>query len=229
MDKTKLLIRLGRELGIPVPILHVGYRVTDKKGRIISDQRGPGHSWTRNFYNLIFCAAADNGGDGGSTFGAGYMSAKTMAGTIYAGTNYTAERYNYQLLGYGLNNNANNSNFGILAGTDNTAFDINQYKLLAAIAHGNEAGQLFHQAQTAPTIAYTAGTKTWKASRSRLFNNNSGATITVKESGLANLYDMFHGGNTYNLIERNVPDPAIDVANGAQLTITYEIAMVFPD
>lgn len=229
MDKMETLIKLGRELGIPIPIAYVGYRVTDKKGRILSNQYGPGHSWTRNYYNFIFGSGSDGHGDGGSTFGAGLMSGKNTGGSILAGTGYAVTRGNFTQLGYGINNNTTTNDYGIVVGTNDTAFDFNQYALAAIIATGNAAGQLAYQAQLASALAYTAGTKTWKTTHSRLFNNNSGALITVKESALYWKCQMFTSNFGSLMFERNVPETPVDVAIGAQLTVTYEISMVFPD
>jgi hypothetical protein len=229
MDKTKLLIELGRELGIPIPMLYAGYKVTDKNGRILSNQYGPGHSWTRNYYNLLFAAGSDAKGDDSAAFGAGKMSSKQINGTIYSNSGSNMVRSSSNILGSGIINNTTSNAHGILCGTNDTAFNLDQYALQTIIAAGNAAGQLAHVAQAAPAIAYTAGTKTWKTTHTRLFNNNSGALITVKESGLYWYGQFFYGGNVYYMLERNVPSPAVDVANGAQLTITYSIEMVFPD
>ena len=229
MDKMQTLLKLGRELGIPIPIAYVGYRVTDKKGRILSNQYGPGHSWTRNYYNFIFGSGSDGHGDGGSTFGAGLMSGKATPGNIYANVIYSANRASYAILGYGFNNNTTTNDYGIVVGTDETAFGFDQHALGALIASGNAAGQLAYQAQLSPVLAYTAGTKTWKTTNSRLFNNNSGALITVKESALYWRGSIFSGAVQSYMFERNVPETPVDVAIGAQLTVTYEISMVFPD
>jgi hypothetical protein len=229
MDKTKRLIELGRELGVPIPLLYAGYKVTDKNGRILSDQYGPGHSWTRNYYNLLYGMAADTHGDNSGAFGAGYMSGKTTAGSIRSSLVYSPTRVSETLLGRGLNNNSATNTCGIVCGTNDLAFDLNQYNIQTIIPSGIAAGQLTHLAQASPALAYTAGTKTWKTTYTRLFNNNSGALITVKESGLIWYAAMYTIGSESFLLERNVPSPAVDVANGAQLTITYSIEMVFPD
>ena len=229
MDKTKRLIELGRELGIPIPILYAGYKVTDKNGRILSNQYGPGHSWTRNYYNLLFAIGGEAHGDNSGAFGAGYMSSKQTSGTIRSLLAIAAIRSGAPILGNGIVNNTTSNTYGIVCGINDTAFNLDQYALQTIIAAGNAAGQLAHVAQAAPAIAYTAGTKTWKTTHTRLFNNNSGALITVKESGLYWSGQFFYDSLITYMIERNVPNPAVDVANGAQLTITYAIEMVFPD
>jgi hypothetical protein len=229
MDKMETLIKLGRELGIPIPIAYVRYRVTDKKGRILSDQYGPGHSWTRNYYNFMFASGSDGHGDGGTTFGAGYMSSKQTTTAIHAVSTLSISRNSPTQLGWGVGNNTTSNDYGIVVGTNDTAFGFDQHALGALIASGNAAGQLAYQAQLNSVQAYTAGTKTWKTTHKRLFNNNSGALITVKESALYWKGLIFYDQVAAYMLERNVPATPIDVAIGAQLTVTYEISMVFPD
>jgi hypothetical protein len=90
----------------------------------------------------------------------------------------------------------------------------------ALIAHGTGAGQLTYQASGFNSKAYAL--KVWTATSKRIFNNNSGGDITVKEIGLYSAYYY-----VYYLTERSVLSPAVTVPNGAQLTATYEISMDF--
>ena len=54
-SKYKELKDKCRELHVPVPPeIHIGLQVHDKEGNLILDDLQRGHSWNRNFYNLIF-------------------------------------------------------------------------------------------------------------------------------------------------------------------------------
>ena len=117
-----------------------------------------------------------------------------------------------------------NATYGILVGTSDTAFSVENFAMGALIATGNGAGQFAYSAEKTQTTAYTGGAKTWKTTRSRIFNNNSGGSITVKEAAIAG-YNVGQGQSL--LFERSVLAPTVAVANGAQLTVTYEISMDF--
>lgn len=124
---------------------------------------------------------------------------------------------------------AGNLDQGIVVGTGDTAFDGNQSNLISLISEGTSSGKLSYQAQTAPTTTYASGTKTWTATQTRKMNNNSGASIIVKESGLMNGYYTFYrnAATIGFLVERSVLSPTVTVPDGAQLTVTYTISMDF--
>lgn len=218
-----------RELKVPSPPqIMIGLQVHDKAGNLTFDDVQRGHSWTRNFWNFMFgCASSAANITGAETvFGAGYMSGKTTGGTVQGRQYYGARLYgNVQ----GFINVAANANYGILIGTDNTAFNINNYAMGTLINHGNSSTQMFYAAhdQTSNSLSYNGGTKTWKHTFFRIFNNNSGASITVREAGLSGYSYLFEWAATYILYERSVLSPTVAVANGAQLTVTYEISMDF--
>jgi hypothetical protein len=80
---------------------------------------------------------------------------------------------------------------------------------------------------TAPVNVYTSGTKTWENTIIRIFNNNSGGVIVIKEAGLYWSGYLFDTSIGYHMHERSVLSPTVAVANGAQLTVTYAISMDF--
>ena len=96
--------------------------------------------------------------------------------------------------------------------------------MIAKIAHGNASGQFAYNAMSAPVATYNGGAKTWSSAPTRIFNNNSGGSITVGEVGLMWNGTCF-GSTTHYLFERSVLSPTVAVANGAQLTVTYTITM----
>lgn len=229
---------LAVELGVPSPPeIMIGLKVHDKNGTLVFDDIQRGHSWTRNFYNMLFASSCDVIGDGANNFGAGYMSGKRTDATLGYSASYSTVRANTSgdgsvaVLGAGLGNNSTDATFGVVVGTDNTAFSAEQYGLIAIIASGNGAGQFAYNTMAAPVASYTAGTKTWKNTVVRIFNNNSGGSITVKEVGLIFSWLMFtNTGSSPSkkyLMERSVLSPTVAVANGAQLTVTYEVSMDF--
>jgi hypothetical protein len=202
-----------RELRVmPPPDVMIKLQVHDGDRVLVFDDIQRGHSWTRNFWNT--CAYMMIDGTGATvTFGAGYMNLKynPTYGYIVAVQSAGIPQCNGLIT---------ETNRGIIIGTGDTAFSTEQYGLDAQILHGNGSGQMAYSAHAARTFAYTGGTKTWKTTIYRIFNNNSGGSITVKETGLYATVTSF-------LIERSVLDPTVAVANAAQLTVTYEISMDF--
>jgi hypothetical protein len=222
--KFEDLKALFRELKVPAPPeIMIGLKVHDRNSVLIFDDVQRGHSWTRNFWNFMFSATIDAPGDSSGLFGAGYMSGKTTGGTIRS-SGVVAQRAGNAAVGYGITDNT--TAFGIMVGTGDTAFSIDNFVLVTPIASGNSGSKLYYQAQVAPVVAYTAGTKTWKTTHHRIFNNNSGGSITVKEVGLYWSGNLFWSA-VVNLFERSVLSPTVAVPNGAQLTVTYQISMDF--
>jgi len=202
-----------RELRVPPPPdIMIGLQVHDENGILVFDDVQRAHSWTRNFWNQ--CMYAMTGGPlSGSTYAAGSSAIKYTYGGIAATAVWPGTPSCIGTLGSTIN--------GIVVGTDDTAFALTQFALGALIAHGTGAGQFSYAAQGAWSSAYTAGTKTWKSTTSRIMNNNSGGSITVKETGL------YHSPSNTVMIERSVLAPTVTVATGGQLTVTYEISMDF--
>lgn len=191
-----------RELHVPSPPeIMIGLQVHDYNGLLICDDIQRGHSWLRNGWNA-FLEYGTRCADSGSTYAAGSNQMKNISGIVVAATGYFSNRYI-----------AN-----VDVGTGDTSFSVEQFKLDSIVTTGAGAGQLVINAMNALTAAYA--NKTWTGVLSRIFNNNSGSPITIKETGLS--------GNIADICwERSVLSPAIIVPNGAQLTVSYRISMDF--
>lgn len=206
-----------RELKVPAPMdIFIGLEVKDHNGIVTFDDIQRGHSWTRNWYNAqIFGEFLFSNTQ--SSFGAGYASIRISSGAISGAANYLGP----PSIPLGL---INSTAYGIVVGTGDTAFSTENYVLASLIATGTGSGQFSYQAETTTSAAYdnTAGAEKWTCTRARVFNNNSGASITVKETGC-----IGYNSGYYTLFERSVLSPTVDVANGAQLTVTYNFTMDF--
>lgn len=197
---------------LSMPTLHIHTKV-EKGGVILSEKHQVGHSWTRNAYNGYNQMMLDS-------LPTSYLFIRNTDGSFGIQNNAMFSRY-YSQAGYGYYNNNNNNNFGVVLGTGNTAFDLDDYKLDTIIAHGNSATQLYYNAQVAPVTTYSGDPDfTQNILYKRVFNNNSGATIEVKEVGLI-WYN--YGGYATVLMSRDVLDTPAVVLNGAQLTVTVSI------
>lgn len=213
-----------RELKVPAPPeIMIGLKVHDRNGVLVFDDVQRGHSWTRNFWNTTFICAT-HPVPSGTTFEAGKMTIKDTTGSV----KYFAQSYLYVTNSSGgINNPTATIAYGIVVGTGDTAFSVNHHQLATIIDTGNTAGKLSYNGSVVPIFAYDAGTKTWKCTVARIFNNNSGGSIIVKEVGLYSGAQLLSSGAINQMVERSVLDPTVAVANGAQLTVTYEISMDF--
>lgn len=104
---------------------------------------------------------------------------------------------------------------GVVVGTGETAVTISDFKLEAQILHGAGAGQLNYGACN-PTQPVEADPTTYFMA-SRTFTNNSGNTITIKETGL---YAYCYGRNC---VARDVLETPQDVLNGGNITVNYRV------
>lgn len=227
------LKKMCRELKVPAPPeVFIGMKVHDKNGVLILDDVQRGHSWVRNFYNMMFSVLYGGCGSGSNNFGAGYISAKATDATVcYSASGPVSQTRNYTHCYMG---GAADLTSGIVVGTGDTAWNAAQYALASVIANGTGSGQFSYLTNTINAAGYTAGTKTWAATITRVMNNNSGGSITVKETGLywyaansGNGYGIYGTAGKSFMTDRTVLSPTVAVANGAQLTVTYTISMDF--
>lgn len=199
------------------PKAFVKLSVFDRDGQELERHELLSKSWTRNFYNLLFCLFTDTPTSYlGETFGAGYLACKQTGGTVFSSTSFS------------LGNGAFIGPFGstvkgILVGTSDAAESLNSHTLGALIANGTGAGQLSYTAQNATIASYDSGTKKMTGTMVRYINNNSGAEITVKEIGLVSDY------STPKLLQnRDVLPTPVSIPNGGQLKAQFVIEMTYP-
>ena len=198
---------------IPRAFIHLRSVLADN---VISSLSLPAHSWTRNFYNFALLApfgfpTTD------STWGNGHANFKDSSATVQDLSSY--------MYAWSAVNSAQDNTYGIIVGTSDAAESFDHVALTAKIAHGTGPGQLSHRAMPALTVSWAAGSKTLSLFLSRLFDNLSGSTITVKESGI--ISTCYYTAYKF-LFCRDVLSPALDVLNSGTLTVTYEAQLVYP-
>ena len=110
---------------------------------------------------------------------------------------------------------------GIVIGTGAAAVTISDYALATQIAHGAGVGQMSHAAQTNPADVTTSDPDVTFA-MSRVFTNNSGAAIVIRETGIYALQQTSDPGDFSFCVIRDTP-AALSVANGATATVTYTL------
>ena len=208
--------KMCRDLKMPAPPeLMIALQVHDKDGQLIFTDIQRGHSWVRNLWNIQYVGLVN--AFVGDALGAGSLYIKGTAGEDRTGN---TSGYGTTLIAGTLGND----NEGIVVGASDTAWGIDQFIIGTKIANGGATDQLAYQLGVTGTPVYTALTKTWKTDLSRVYNNNSGGLITVKEVAL---YGREMGQYHPIMLDRSVLSPAVDVADAAQLTVTYSISMDF--
>jgi hypothetical protein len=200
----------------PPPKTFINMKVNLPNGDLLVDYSFRSKSWVRNMYHYLlgkFCCT----GNGDSTFVAGKTTTKQVNGTI-VDLNVSYDLY------WNMNNSSTTNSYGIVVGISTDAESFESYSLKTIVASGTGAGQLSHIAQSGNSVTYTAGTKTWAIVITRLFNNNSGGTISIAETAI---YEKTIT-NLYYMVCRDLLGVAVDVVDTAQLTVTYTIEQVLP-
>lgn len=200
---------------IPTPKIFIALEVRDRNGKVIHKRQERGHSWTRNYYVILVTQA-------GWVEGTEEMGTRlrTIGGSWISKAGHFAnlDDDSYVEGGNGVTNR------GIVIGTGSTPPTLDDYKLEAQIPHGTSEGQMLYNAQ-ADTVNETISGG-WRTTLVRQFNNNSGASIYVAETGIIAFVEFW--GSNYYLLCRNVHDPAVEVPHGGLLTVTYTVETAQP-
>lgn len=241
-QKYQRLEKLGQRLGVPVFGSHLQLEVF-KGGKRIYGHKQRSHSWNRNAYNWMMSQLGGRHGNA-VAFGAGGLSVLTTSGTHRTGgrpigigardvssTSTLDRMFNVEsptLNTRALVGGAGESDRGIVVGSGNAAENFDGYSLDALITNGTGAGQLEHTAQS---IATAYADLTLQVIHTRFFNNNSGGSVNINETGIVTL--IATGASTYAsdrmLITRDLLPSTINLPDTGQLKVTYTIELVYPE
>lgn len=175
--------------------------VRDRHGKIVSRERHRSRSFLKQWNETVYIQMTDAS-----------LSVKGTNGAMGSSEGAHASNFNiaapiaatYQ---------------GIVIGTGNTAVDIEDYALETLIDEGVGAGQMNYQASTVAESVVSAPNCGFLASRSIV--NNSGAEITVRESGL---YIYCWSAGVFKACGvRDVFGTPQAVPNGGSLSVNYTL------
>jgi hypothetical protein len=176
--------------------------VQDKDGKVLESRNFKMDSWVDNFAWLF------------------HLIVNMVFGTVWpkitAGTHPTTVYWTYSSVP-GISGQTDG---GIVIGTGNTAYDHTHVALETQIAHGSGSGQVLYSPEV-PTDPVWSSTK-WTMTKQRVFNNVSGASISVKEIGI---YAKENGSGSSLMMARDVVAP-ISVPHLGTLTVTYSFEIV---
>lgn len=230
-DKRKASSQPGRMVNGKWSTLHeIGNR------KLIREWEEESHSLTRNFYNHGITQGLDvDTLNAASTFGAGFLNLKCILGTVRTGSSP------HDGPGSGSDNGFRGGSgsdcVGIVIGTGNTAFSFEDFKLKNKIVEGtcpacgcnccccsrfmSYIAAVDHTIDASTYMIYNASCdQKWRLALPRFFNNNSGGTITVKETGI---YTRLTNPAFSFLHARDVFACVACVVNGGQIKITYSL------
>jgi len=240
--EIKAMQKRQRELHlIPTPICYLDVEVLNKNGEITAKYSDRSKSWVRNFYNIVTCQQLGiSAGINGTTYGEGKLSIKSILGNVRtdtipcAGGEFSAS---YVLAGGNQYVNsahrgaASNTNIGIVVGTGDTAESFDDYSLTNIIANGVSTGQMQYQEMSALNGVWDGDNNKFIQTVERYFINNSGGSITVKESGIYSC--IFYKGMSspvkdHFMLARDVLSTPVAVAHESQIKVTYTIQIAYP-
>lgn len=224
------LRRLGTKLGIPTPEMFLKVEYTPPEGDTETVYDGRSRTYVRNFWVAAFSANAPIFSTGGnSTYcGDGLATIHGQGTSISYTTNNASGPPGFG--GFSdVSATVGNASNGIVIGRGIRPETFDDACLGVKIQHGTSSGQMTYNAQVSTGASYNSSTNTWSISSSRIFNNNSGATIPVTETGIYGTYYNSTGSGVISaMICRDLLGTPINVANGGAITITYSWAMTFP-
>lgn len=197
----------------------------DKNGKVIEQKKGVSKSLLTNFMKwlrgLFECAHAlgalhptDIGMNDMDDVGRTIFSSSTSNTTIVKSGAGVA----------GMNAPAENDDYGLLVGSEETAVEPDDVMLATKIGQGEESGQLSYGAHVIEAIDVVDAVSSFRVSRP--WTNLSGAGITVKEIGMA--MSIFHGAGTapaYFLMLRDVLPSPTTIPDGATYTVRYKLSV----
>ena len=179
--------------------------VTDPNGKVISDTgRKPARSFVIQFLEWLYILM-NNPGLGYAT-GVGGGEILIYSPGIQVATQFI------------INAGANNSLFGIVVGTGDTAEDNEDNKLETQLLEGAGAGQITHGAMVMGTAGVVGANVDLVLKRA--FTNNTGSAILVKEAGI--YFRCTYAGRNFCIVRDVFPGP-VNVPDKCSLAVFYTV------
>jgi hypothetical protein len=188
--------------------------VRDASGKLLTFRKFKAKSWLPQFLGLLkgqFTVPYDGGNSGNAPV---TDTSGTVRNYPCSGCSPSNRLFIHLNAGDGV------GDYGLVVGSSDNPNAVNTYTMGAIISHGNATNQLYYGATTIENPQNPSGTNYWIFRIIRVFTNNSGGSITVKEIGL--IVKTLDSGTyiRYFLIARDVISP-VTVPAGATLTVRY--------
>jgi hypothetical protein len=231
---------LGQRLHIPVLEALWELEVIDREGTPVQRLRQQSHSFVRNAYNHLISQMAAKNGDGGLTFGPGFINIRETGGSVRSGnypilTGHNSNSSSTQSLdiagtGQGILAPAGASYKGIVVGSGAGPESFEDYALQSLIPNGTSPGTLSYIQSEAPAVSYDGPSLTLTVTHVRFFNNNSGGPIDVNEVGIYLIGKTGYSGTSNRtwMVARDKLVATVTVPDTGQLKVTYTISLTYP-
>ena len=227
-DKIQDILKLHNNIDVKLTVT-----VKDKDGKIIKVHKQKSHSFLMNYLAMIATLMSNPYGSSNN-----YYYFQSTAGTWWSyASNYDTNVLNTLTILDG----ANDSTYGIVVGSGTSPPKPMDYQLESLIQNGTGNGQLVYGAVT---VSPTPGTSTLQGattqpstgllnvsgnttsfSISRTFQNQSGASITVSETGIITEATLNGNVAEYVLLIHDLLSSPITIPNGGVMAITYTISV----
>jgi hypothetical protein len=197
----------------PIEEIYWEMEVRDENGKLLKFKRFKAHSYLKQYSGLLkgimtHKYSVDNSGN---------VTIKDTSGTDRT---YPKSGAYVQFGCMPIMADVSEGDYGIVIGTSDTANTKDTYAMGGVIAHGSGSGQMLYGTTTIENPTNPSGND-WVFRIIRIFTNNSGASITVKEIGITvKAYDS-GGVFRYFLIARDVISASVNVPSGSTLTVRY--------
>jgi len=168
MARSKRGVKIGLEYDI---------EVRDRNGRVIGRLKRKSHSFTKAFLTTLRTMW-------NCVLGTGDVTVSLTGTDGGSKTVYVRHGLYHSVTVMGLRAPSGDDSYGIRVGTSDQAFSKDDYELIGKIDNGSGAGQMLYGATTVESVTDENETSSY-VRIIRSFTNNSGATITVKEIGIA--------------------------------------------
>ncbi|MFC1935912.1 hypothetical protein ACFLX9_04075 [Chloroflexota bacterium] len=234
------LRRMGQRLHVPIPEAFWDLLVVEKDGAVRQRLKQRSHSFVRNAFNHLIGQLAAKNGNGGATFGGGFINIRETGGYVRTGnypilTGHSSNSTTTSSLdsaggGPGIVAPAGNNNKGIVVGSGANPESFEDYALQSLILNGTSAGRLSYIQSESPVVSYDGGTLTLTVTHVRFFNNNSGGPVDVNEVGIYLLGKTGYGGQSDItwMVARDKLVATVQVPDTGQLKVTYTISLTYP-
>jgi hypothetical protein len=197
----------------PIEEIYWEVEVRDENGKLLKFKRFKAHSYLKQYLGLVkgIFAHKYNVNNNGN------VTVKDTSGTDRT---YPNSGMSISAGGMPIMADVGQGDYGLVIGTSDTANTKDTYAMGGVIAHGSGSGQMLYGTSTLENPSNPSGND-WVFRIIRVFTNNSGASITVKEIGII-VYTLDSGNTTrYFLIARDVITAGVNVPNGSTLTVRY--------
>jgi hypothetical protein len=180
---------------------YIEWELKDPKGRIVKRGKQPMKSWVKQWLQFLYL----------------YFAQTSVSVTDTGGTSRTVAPNTAPVLS--LNAGSGVSTYGIVVGSSDTPVTRDDNKLGSQISHGTGVSQLMYGAMShdAPTT-YSTG---YLIRAIRVFTNNSGDSVTVKEVGV-----YCNASGNYFCLIRDVLSTPVTIPNGYSWTVRYNFYFV---